>query len=58
VRVSSRALLEWEQSAQASRRRHSATVTVIRAGSDETSRTVIPGRANKRLNAVVTRTGS
>src|SRR6266508_671909 len=50
-------LLEWEQSAQASRRRRSATVTVICAGSNETSRTVVPGRASKRLNAVVTRTG-
>src|SRR6266498_2809494 len=57
VRVSERALLEWEQSAQASRRRRSATVTVICAGSNETSRTVVPGRASKRLNAVVTRTG-
>src|SRR6266511_434916 len=42
---------------QASRRRRSAPVTVICAGSNETSRTVVPGRASKRLNAVVTRTG-
>jgi len=50
-------LLEWEQSAQASRRRPSATVTVICAGSNQTSPTVVPGRASKRLNAAVTRTG-